>query len=184
MFKNIVKNTVAALVLAAPFVSFAAAPATSSKFSHFHKAGFALQLGGGIDYSYYTKDHTYTMGVYGLEYTGNKNGAGTNSHTLDPGFYVRKNFKINDQTQYMLGVSINTYKYSTNSSGVDFDDSAWAIKAPYTGLEYFVSPNVGFSCSIRPFHYINQKLETAGSPNVETFKYMTAGSFQLNYIFG
>ena len=181
MFKNIVKNTVAALVLAAPFVSYAAAPASGSSFSYYHKAGFAIQPnGGGIDYGYYTKDHTFALGVYGLDYE-NVKGTSTPYHFYSPGFFVRKNFKIDNQTQYGVGISVNAYK-GESSAGVDYDD-AYAVKAPYFAIEYFATPKVGFSFALRPFWYQNKTVVGNGAKQ-ETYKYMKAGYAQMNYIFG
>ena len=181
MFKNIVKNTVAALVLAAPFVSFAAAPASGSSFSYYHKAGFAVQAGGaGVDYAYYTKNHTFTMGVYGLDYLNNRNNTVV-YHQYSPGAYVRKNFKIDNQTQYGIGISANRFM-GENSSGTDYDN-AWGIKPAYIAIEYFATPKIGFSISLRPFEYTNKKAGT-NTQNVEEYKYLKAGRAQINYIFG
>ena len=184
MFKNIVKNTVAALVLAAPFVSFAAAPATSSKFSHFHKAGFAVQLANGSpDYAYYTKDHSFVMGVYsssGLYTDGTQTNGTSVKRTFNPGFFVRKMYKIDDNLQWGVGTSNNLY---LKDSGYDtaYRSDAFTSKPVYLALEYFVSPKTGFSCSYRPFVY--DSVGTDANHN-HVKSYGQSGSVQLIHIFG
>ena len=197
MFKNIVKNTVAALVLAAPFVSFAAAPVSGSKFSHLHKPGFSIQLmNGSPDYAYYTKDHSYTMGLIlaNLEEQ-TLPPAGTRSQdTHTYGGFVRKNFKIDDNTQYGIGTSAKFYK-GDYMADQDFRTDAYNVTPVYFAVEYFISPKVGISSSYKPF-----RLESTGTKNqvnssgvtqsgkarahVLKRTFLTSGSVQLNYIFG
>ena len=66
MLKNFAPKLIAAALLVSPLASFAQ-PSTGS-FSYYHQPGFSMQLASGIDYAYYTKDHTYTVGIYGLTY--------------------------------------------------------------------------------------------------------------------
>ena len=178
MLKNFASKLIAAALLVSPLASFAQ-PSTGS-FSYYHQPGFSMQLASGIDYAYYTKDHTYTYGVYGLTYIYQVGGTDVDGfNELNPGFFFRKNYKIDKQTQWFIGTSWNSY-YLQNTKGVDYKSDAFGTKPIYTGFEYFASPKVGVSASIRPFVYQDWGTDAASK---QTYTYVTSGAVQFNYIF-
>ena len=90
-----------------------------------------------------------------------------------------KNFKINNQTQWFISTGWNSC-YLQNDKGVDYKSDVFGTKPIYTGFEYFASPKVGVSASIRPFVYQDWGTDAASK---QTYTYVTSGAVQFNYIF-
>lgn len=173
-------STVALLAL--PLISIAGGHIGDDKsFSYYHQPGFAVQVFGGIDYAYYTTDHSYVFGFGDLNYTTIESDDDTEDNdTFSPGIFVRKNFPFMDE-RTVFGIGANYYIHTGKIDGVDISSGSYSVTPLYVGLEYAVSEKFYLWASFKPFIYDKLKLDDGSE--VTTSKYAQGGSVQLSYIF-
>ena len=161
-------------LLALPLISIAGGHIGDDKsFSYYHQPGFAAQVYGGIDYAYYTTDHTYAFGFGGLNYKTSED-----SDTFNPGIFLRKNYPVDERT--VLGIGASGGIYTGKKGGDDISGGSYYVTPVYVGVEYALSPKFLLWMSFKPFVYKKMKLDDGSETN--TKEYVQGGSLQLSYI--
>ena len=142
-----------------------------AKFSELHPAGISIQVAGGVDLAYYTKDHDLCFGLFGFTLTQEKkDNAETN--VMKPGVFIRKNFPLTTHVTWGIGVS-----YGTITGGGYTDATRFK---QYFSVEYAATDRIFILASIRTIDYESYTLD---STETTTTKYLGGSSVQLAYRF-